>query len=119
MKALFISFFMLSLCASVVAQQLRLPDAVAIALKNSLDIQVVKNNLQISTINNNIGIAGGLPVVTATGSDIEQSVNIKQKINQKVNGADSTYNIIRNGANSNQLAASGSGSILLYNGPAG
>ncbi len=91
-------------------------DAVSIALKNSLDIQLVKNNLQINNINNNIGIAGGLPLVTATGSDIEQSANIKQKIIQKVNGADSSYNIIRNGATSNQLTSGLTGSILLYNG---
>jgi len=116
MKRLLLSFLLLGLYEAASAQQLRLQDAVSIALKNSLDIQVVKNNLEISSVNNNTGIAGGLPVVTATGSDIEQSVNIKQKISQKINGVDTSYNIIRNGATSNQLAASGSGSMLLYNG---
>jgi len=116
MKRLFFSFPLLLLFATGVAQQLRLQEAVSIALKNSLDIQLVKNNQEINVINNNTGIAGGLPVATLTGSDNEQSVNIKQKISQKVNGADTSYNIIRNGATSNQLAASAGGSILLYNG---
>ena len=116
MKRLFFSFPLLLLFATGVAQQLRLQEAVSIALKNSLDIQLVKNNQEINVVNNNIGIAGGLPVATLTGSDNEQSVNIKQKISQKVNGADTSYNIIRNGATSNQLAASAGGSILLYNG---
>jgi len=116
MKRLFFSFPLLLLFATGVAQQLRLQEAVSLALKNSLDIQLVKNNQEINVVNNNIGIAGGLPVATLTGSDNEQSVNIKQKISQKVNGADTSYNIIRNGATSNQLAASAGGSILLYNG---
>ena len=116
MKRLFFSFPLLLLFATGVAQQLRLQEAVSIALKNSLDIQLVKNNQEINVINNNTGIAGGLPVATLTGSDNEQSVNIKQKISQKVNGADTSYNIFRNGATSNQLAASAGGSILLYNG---
>ena len=116
MKRLFFSFPLLLLFATGVAQQLRLQEAVSLALKNSLDIQLVKDNQEINVVNNNIGIAGGLPVATLTGSDNEQSVNIKQKISQKVNGADTSYNIIRNGATSNQLAASAGGSILLYNG---
>ncbi|GAC1449650.1 MAG: hypothetical protein NVSMB7_11710 [Chitinophagaceae bacterium] len=72
MKPLFFSFLLLVLHQVTGAQQLRLLDAVSIALKNSLDIQLVKNNLQISDISNNIGMAGGLPLVTATGSDNEQ-----------------------------------------------
>ena len=116
MKRLFFSFVLIIFYATVFAQPLRLQDAVSIALKNSLDIQVVKSSLSINEINNNYGIAGGLPIATVTGSDVEQSVNIKQKISQKVNGVDTSYNIIRNGATSNQLTGSASGSILLYNG---
>src|SRR5437762_14080938 len=115
MKRLFFSFPLLLLFSAGIAQQLGLQDAVSIALKNSLDIQLVKNNQEINTVANNIGMAGGMPVATITGSDNEQSVNIKQKISQKINGADTSYNIIRNGATSNQLAASAGGSILLYN----
>ncbi|HTE13406.1 MAG TPA: TolC family protein [Chitinophagaceae bacterium] len=117
MKRLFFSFLLVSLCGAGFAQPLRLQDAVTIALKNSLDIQVVRNNLQISDVNNNIGIAGGLPLVTATGSDNEQSVNINQKINRRTaTGADSIYSIQSNGATSNQLASGVTGSITLYNG---
>ena len=112
MKRLLFSFLLLSFYLVSGAQQLRLPDAVNIALKNSLDIQVVKNNLLISETNNYIGMAGGLPLVTATGSDNEQSVNI----NQKINTATGIQNITRNGATSNQLAANATGTILLYNG---
>src|ERR1700759_1207720 len=45
-------------------QPLRLDDAINIALKNSLDIQVAKNNVEINEVNNTYGVAGGLPVVT-------------------------------------------------------
>ncbi|MEP7278444.1 MAG: TolC family protein [Bacteroidota bacterium] len=116
MKRLLFYFAGSIVCTAAMAQQLQLQDAVSIALKNSLDIQLVKNNLQISDINNSTGIAGGLPLITATGSDNEQSVNINQKINQKLSGRDTNYTIRRNGATSNQLATGVSGSILLYNG---
>jgi len=94
------------------AQTLRLEDAVSLALKNSLDIQLVRNNQQIASVNNNIGVAGGLPVVSATGSDNEQSVNV----NQKINGSAGLLNIQRNGAASNQLSAGLTGTMVLYNG---
>lgn len=116
MKRLLFLFVPITLGLTAAAQQLRLQDAVSLALKNSLEIQVSKNNLEISDVSNSYGFAGGLPVVVATGSDNEQSVNIKQRISQKVNGVDTSYNIIRNGATSNQLNASANGSILLYNG---
>ncbi|MEO6314722.1 MAG: TolC family protein [Chitinophagaceae bacterium] len=117
MRYLF-SILLLSLYTAAIAQPpLRLQDAVAIALKNSLDIQLVRNNQQIADINNNTGIAGGLPLVTATGSDNEQSLNINQKINRRTaGGADSIYSIQSNGATSNQLSSGVSGSLLLYNG---
>lgn len=117
MKRLFFCCLLAGLYTAGKAQTLRLQDAVSIALKNSLDIQVVRNNQQISAINNNIGIAGGLPVVTATGQDNEQSVNINQTINRRTaTGADSIYTIKSSGATSNQLQSGLSGSILLYNG---
>ncbi len=116
MKRLYFSLLLVSFGTAGIGQQLRLQDAVSIALKNSLDIQMVRNNLQISSINNNIGIAGGLPLVTATGSDIEQSVNINQNITQKINGKDSAYSISRNGATSNTAAGSATASVLLFNG---
>jgi outer membrane protein len=116
MKRLLFFILLLILYISGFAQKINLPDAVNIALKNSLDVQVAKDDFEINQVSNSYGFAGGLPVATITGLDNEQSVNIKQKIVQKVNGADSSYNIIRNGATSNQLTGSASGSILLYNG---
>ncbi|MFI5132972.1 MAG: TolC family protein [Chitinophagales bacterium] len=91
------------------SQTLSLPDAINIALKNSLDIQVLKNNVEISSINNYIGVAGGLPLVTGTVTDNEQRSDINQKLNT---GAE----IKRNGASGNTLNTGVNASLLLYNG---
>ena len=88
---------------------LRLPDAVNIALKKSLDIQLAKNNVEIGITNNNYGIAGGLPLVTGSVTDNEQVSTINQKLN-------TGSTIDRAGAATNNLNASVTGSILLYNG---
>lgn len=88
---------------------LRLPDAVNIALKNSLDLQLAKNKVEAGTINNNIGVAGGLPLVTGNLSDNEQVSNINQQLNTGTS-------ITRSGASTNTLNAGVTGSILLYNG---
>ena len=90
-------------------EQLRLPDAVNIALKNSLDIQLAKNKISTDSINNFIGVAGGLPLVTGNISDNEQISSINQKLNTGTT-------ISRAGAATNQLNAGVTGSILLYNG---
>src|SRR6476620_365117 len=63
------------------SQQLTLQDAINIALKNSLDLQLLKNNVEIASINNNIGVAGGLPLVTSNASDNEQITNVHQTLN--------------------------------------
>ena len=91
------------------AQTLSLPDAVNMALKNSLDIQLSKNDVRISTINNNIGIAGGLPLVTGAASDNESVTSVRQTRNtgEKING---------NNASGNSANANVTGSMLLYNG---
>ncbi len=88
---------------------LTLPDAVNIALKNSLDIQLGKNTIDANTILNNYGVAGGLPLVTGDVSDEEQVSNI----NQKLSNGTSTK---KNGSATNAFNAGVSGSILLYNG---
>ena len=88
---------------------LSLADAVNIALKNSLDLQLAKNKLEATTINNYVGVAGGLPLVTGSVADNEQVTSINQKLN-------TGSNIDRNGAAANNLSASITGSILLYNG---
>lgn len=91
------------------AQKLTLEEAIAIALKNNLEIQVLKNNVEINDINNNNGVAGGLPLVTGSLTDNEQFSNINQKLN--------TGTVIkRNAAVGNTLNTGVNASILLYNG---
>ena len=109
-RIFFIISGMLFFSLLVQAQEiLRLPDAVNIALKNSLDIQLAKNKTEADSIKNNIGWAGGLPLVTANFADNEQITSVNQKLNT---GA----NIQKNNAAANNLNASITGSILLYNG---
>ncbi len=105
---IFISFLFISLLTRAQAP-LRLPDAVNIALKNSLDIQLAKNKIEANNINNNYGVAGGMPLVTGNLSDNEQVSNINQKLN-----TGTTIN--RSGAATNTLNVGVTGSILLYNG---
>ena len=88
---------------------LQLPEAVNLALKNSLDIQLGKNDVEANTILNNNGVAGAMPVVTAAISDNEQISTINQKLNSGVN-------INRNAAATNNLNANVAAGILLYNG---
>ncbi len=101
----------LSITASAFAQQkFTLQDAVNTALKNSYDIQLAKNNLEVNTINNHIGIAGGLPTVSATANDNEQITNINQKF------SDPSRNAQQTGVASNVLSAGVTGTMVLYNG---
>lgn len=109
MKKYILLFFFLFLGQTLFAQTLSLPDAISIALKNSLDIEILKNNAQVANINNHISIAGGRPTVTATVNDNEQITNVNQKLNTGVE-------IKRNGAVANQLNSNVTGTILLYNG---
>jgi outer membrane protein TolC len=92
------------------AQDLTLRQALDIALANNLGIQVSRNNVAIASINNSYGVAGGLPQVNLTGSDIEQTVDIRQKYSDPAN------NSTRNGATSNSLSGALNASVLLYNG---
>eukprot|EP01136_Pigoraptor_vietnamica_P009634 Opistho-1_new@46376 len=69
-----------------------------------------KNSIEISTINNYIGVAGGLPVINATGNDNEQVTSINQKF------ADPTRDTKRDNVTSNNLTVGITGSMLLYNG---
>lgn len=110
MKTTRYTLLLLLLPAFTAAQQkLDLQQAIDIALKNSLDIQLGKNSLTASSINNNYGVAGGLPQVQATGTDNEQSTNLHQKLNT---GAE----IVRDGTSTNTLSTGLGAGILLYNG---
>ncbi len=110
MKYLFVYIFSGLVSLTVSAQdQLKLPDAINLALKNSLDIQLSKNLVEANVLYNNYGVAGGLPLVTGSLSDNEQVSDINQKLN-------SGETISRNGAANNTFAVGVTGSILLYNG---
>lgn len=101
---------MVSAEAGFSQKRLSLSDAVAIALKNSYDIQLAKNNLEIAGINNYVGVAGGLPTVTATVNDVENITSINQKF------PDPARNITRTGVASNNLNTNITAGILLFNG---
>jgi outer membrane protein TolC len=92
------------------AQTLTRDEAVRVALKNNLGIELAKNIVTIAGINNSYGIAGGLPVVTGTVSDQEQSTNFKQEYANTANNKSS------NNAFSNNLSAGINGYVLLFNG---
>ncbi len=108
-----ISFFLLGLLVTTAAfaqQKFTLQYAVNTVLQNSYDIQLAKNNFEANTINNHIGIAGGLPTVTATANDNEQITNINQKFSEPSRNAQQT------GVAANILTANVTGSFLLFNG---
>ena len=96
--------------AFVRAQLLTRDEAVRIALKNSLNIELGRNAVKVATINNSYGIAGGLPIVTGTASDQEQSTSLKQEYANPAN------NKASNNAFSNNLSGAVNGYMLLYNG---
>ena len=77
-----IFFLLLALAFSnekLVAQSnLSLKDAVTIALQNSYDIKLVENSATIAKNNNNYGVAGGLPTVSATGTNNNTLTSINQ-----------------------------------------
>lgn len=88
---------------------LSLNEAVNIALKNSLDIQLATNNVEANTVLNNYGVAGGLPLVTSTVNENQQRSSINQKLN-------TGQSISRDAASVNNLNANVAGSIVLFNG---
>jgi outer membrane protein TolC len=107
-RTLFILIFAFGAMAGF-SQALSLQDAINIALKNNLDLQLLRNNVQIADINNHIGVAGGLPVVTAAASDVEQVSSVNQKLN-------SGTVIQRDAAAGNNVSANVTAGMLLYNG---
>ena len=109
MKKYTLLLFSLFFTQRLFSQTLTLPEAVSIALKNNLDIEVLRNNVQIADINNHISVAGGLPLVTATINDNESRTNVNQKLNTGVE-------IKRDGAAANQLNSNVTATMLLYNG---
>jgi len=110
MKKIAVLFFLTSGITGFAQQKMSLTDAINTALQNSYDIKLAKNSIEISTINNYIGVAGGLPVISATGNDNEQVTSINQKF------ADPARDTKRDNVSSNNLTVGLTGSMLLYNG---
>jgi len=77
--------FMLLASAPMFSQSgvLTLQDAMSIALKNSLQIEVARNDFEITQNNNHAGNAGMLPSVTLNVTDNPSLTNIHQEL---VNG---------------------------------
>jgi outer membrane protein TolC len=108
MKKLLVSLlFLQGICYS--QERLTLSDAVNIALKNSLGITIAKNNLSISRIYNDYGIAGGLPLVTLSGSDNQQSTSLNQTQNTGIHTE-------RNGVGTNSAAIGVAATVPVYAG---
>lgn len=110
MKKIAVILFLTTGITGFAQQKLSLTDAINTALQNSYDIQLAKNSVEVSSINNHIGVAGGLPVVSATGNDNEQVTSINQKF------ADPARDTKRSNVSSNNLTVGLTGSFLLFNG---
>ena len=111
MRKLYLVWIALTLSTAILkAQPLTRDEAVRIALKNNRGIEIGRNVVAIDSINNSYGIAGGLPVVTGTVSDQENSPNFKQVYSNPAS------NKASNNAFSNSLSGGVNGYMLLYNG---
>jgi outer membrane protein TolC len=93
----------------VEAQVLTLEEAINIALKNSLDIEIARNNVTANQINNHPSVAGGLPTVGGTLTNNQSFTNLNQKLS---NGTTTK----RNGNANNSLNAGVEANILVFNG---
>ena len=109
MKRTVFAFFFLLLAVCGNSQVLTLQEAIDIALKNNLDIEIARNNFEASGINNHISIAGGLPEVTGSFTNRESLTTLNQKLN---NGT----TIKRPGNLTNALNSGIEGNYLLFNG---
>jgi outer membrane protein len=89
---------------------LSLKEAVTIAIQNSYDIKLVENSLSIAKNNNNYGVAGGLPTVTATGTNNNTLTTISQTL------PDASRNTTRSGVDGSTLNGGLSATMILFNG---
>ena len=88
---------------------LSLDQAIQTALRKNFDIEIQRNNVAARQLQNTVGVAGGLPTVSATANDQAQVTDIYQKL--------ATGTVIeRKGALGNNLSASVNGTMVLYNG---
>jgi outer membrane protein TolC len=86
-----------------------LKEAIDMAIKQNLDIQIANTDLEIAKNNNNWGNAGALPTVSANVSNTEAVSNIDQKL---ANGS----SIQRNNVSNSSINSNLSISWRVYNG---
>jgi len=89
---------------------LSLKKAVTIAIQNSYDIKLVENTASIAKNNNNYGVAGGLPTVTANGTNNNTLTTINQTF------PDPSRNTTRNAVDGSTLNGGLSATMILFNG---
>lgn len=89
---------------------LSLKEAVTIAVQNSYDIKLVENSATIAKNNNNYGVAGGLPTVTANGTNNNTLTTINQTF------PDPSRNTTRNGVDGTTLNGGLTATMILFNG---
>lgn len=103
------SFILLGAAMVFGQQQLSLDDAIQLALRKNLNLEIQRNNVRAADLQNDYGVAGGLPTVSGAVNDQVQVTDIYQKL--------STGTVIeRSGALGNNLNASINGTMVLYNG---
>jgi outer membrane protein TolC len=83
--------------------------ALDLALKQNLDIQLAQSDLEIATINNNWGNAGALPTIVGNVGNSEARTNINQKL---ANGS----SIERNNVANSSINANVGVSWRIFNG---
>ena len=106
-----ILFVLLFSQEKVAAQNnLSLKEAVTIAIQNSYDIKLVENTAAIAKNNNNYGVAGGMPTVTATGTNNNTLTTIHQTF------PDPSRNTTRSGVDGSTLNGGLSATMILFNG---
>ena len=89
---------------------LSLKEAVTIAIQNSYDIKLVENAASIAKNNNNYGVAGGLPTVTANGTNNNTLTTINQTF------PDASRNTTRSGVDGSTLNGGLTATMILFNG---
>jgi len=90
--------------------KLSLKEAVTIAIQNSYDIKLVENAASIAKNNNNYGVAGGLPTVTANGTNNNTLTTINQTF------PDPSRNTTRSGVDGSTLNGGLTATMILFNG---
>ena len=100
---------LMGVLGTVNAQYLTLDEAISIALKNSLNVEVARNNFEATQINNDLSFAGGVPIVSASITDNQSFTNLNQRLSNGIT-------IKRNGNRNNALNAGLDVNYLLFNG---